>query len=144
MTKSKELRALKYATIDVRRVLEVAGSFPGTGAQAIRLRNELAARGRESTRQVSAAVAKVVNGTRRRNDDMRRRVVRELGHIVGGLAHHDAAGDSEGVTDAPAAADELDAIARELDDIQQTLASETNARAPRPGARQTSPPPTNE
>ena len=109
---------MKGPTINVRQVLGVAGAFHTGGVRATRLRNDLVTQGRDTTQEVRAAVADVVQKARGRNTDLRRAAGRKFRHPFADRARHE---DVE-VTDlgeVRAALDELAAIGRELGDIKQ-------------------------
>jgi len=113
---------MKGPTINVRQVLGVAGAFHTGGVRATRLRNDLVTQGRDTTQEVRAAVADVVQRARRRNTDLRRTAGRKLRHPFGDTSRHEDVEVTD-VGEIRAALDELAAIGRELGEIQQALAS---------------------
>ncbi len=104
-------------TINARQVLGFAGAFHAGGVRATRLRNELVTQGRDTTRDVRAAIAEAAQMARRRNRELRRATARKVRHPFGDTSRYD---DSD-AAEIRAAANEFAAIARELDDIKQML-----------------------
>jgi len=113
--------AVKFATIDVRQVLAVAGDLTGSSRIA-RLRHELATQGRETTQQVRVTVVELVQRTLLGKDRLPSTVTREIDSGERDAERPERAGGPQMVVDAiRAAVDELAALSRVHQDQTQLM-----------------------